>query len=227
MYTKSDILKQDYYKISKAAEFMGISSQTLRKRIDMGLVPCLRSENKYRLIPAEAIVEYLYSKNMLLPEPEILKHDVIYARVSTRKQEKRGDLERQITNIKLFAIEQNVKNLIVTSDVASGLNDNRKGLNSILNLIMDGKVDRLFIMYKDRLTRFGFNYIKRIIHMLEYKCRVNGIHFIVREESHTSKCSFIDQESIDITKTTLEDVLNEVSLSPCLVRNTIRMLTVV
>ena len=67
----------------------------------------------------------------------------------------------------------------------------------------------------------------QLIHMLEYKCRVNGIHFIVHEESHTSKCSFIDQESIDITKTTLEDVLNEVSLSPCLVRNTIRMLTAV
>lgn len=36
-----------------------------------------------------------------------------------------------------------------------------------------------------------------LIHMLEYKCRVNGIHFIVHEESHTSKCSFIDQESIE------------------------------
>ena len=180
MYTKSDILKQDYYKISKAAEFMGISSQTLRKRIDIGLVPCLRSENKYRLIPAEAIVEYLYSKNMLLPEPEILKHDVIYARVSTRKQETRGDLERQITNIKLFAIEQNVKNLIVTSDVASGLNDNRKGLNSILNLIMDGKVDRLFIMYKDRLTRFGFNYIKRI-------CDKYGTKIIIVSSEETTK----------------------------------------
>ena len=37
----------------------------------------------------------------------------------------------------------------------------------------------------------------QLIHMLEYKCRVNGIHFIVHEESHTSKCSFIDQESIE------------------------------
>ena len=36
-----------------------------------------------------------------------------------------------------------------------------------------------------------------LIHMLEYKCRVNGIHFVVHEESHTSKCSFIDQESIE------------------------------
>ena len=33
--------------------------------------------------------------------------------------------------------------------------------------------------------------------MLEYKCRVNGINFVVHEESHTSKCSFIDQESIE------------------------------
>lgn len=36
-----------------------------------------------------------------------------------------------------------------------------------------------------------------LIQMLEYKCRVNGIHFVVHEESYTSKCSFIDQEAIE------------------------------
>lgn len=36
-----------------------------------------------------------------------------------------------------------------------------------------------------------------LIHMLEYKCLVNGIHFVVHEESYTSKCSFIDQEAIE------------------------------
>lgn len=42
------------------------------------------------------------------------------------------------------------------------MNDNRKNLKSLIDLIQQGKVNRLFINYKDRLTRFGFNYIKQI-----------------------------------------------------------------
>ena len=35
-------------------------------------------------------------------------------------------------------------------------------MTSLIDLIQQGKVNRLFINYKDRLTRFGFNYIKQI-----------------------------------------------------------------
>lgn len=36
----------------------------------------------------------------------------------------------------------------------------------------------------------------KLISMLQYKCERLGIRFIVTEESHTSKCSFLDLESI-------------------------------
>lgn len=36
----------------------------------------------------------------------------------------------------------------------------------------------------------------KLIEMLKYKCQLEGINVIVREESYTSKCSFIDNESI-------------------------------
>ncbi|NBL00221.1 MAG: IS607 family transposase, partial [Erysipelotrichia bacterium] len=90
------------------------------------------------------------------------RKDVIYARVSTHKQKNRGDLERQINNLKIYASDLNPIDLEVISDVASGLNDNRKGLLKLINLIQEGKINRVFISYKDRLTRFGFNYIKQI-----------------------------------------------------------------
>ena len=64
--------------------------------------------------------------------------------------------------VKLFAIDHNVRNLLIKKDVGSGLNDNRKNLKSLIEMIQQGKVNRLFINYKDRLTRFGFNYIKQI-----------------------------------------------------------------
>lgn len=37
----------------------------------------------------------------------------------------------------------------------------------------------------------------KLISMLQYKCERLGIRFIVTEESHTSKCSFLDLESIE------------------------------
>jgi putative transposase len=32
--------------------------------------------------------------------------------------------------------------------------------------------------------------------MLEYKCKLVGINMIITEESYTSKCSFLDNESV-------------------------------
>lgn len=66
----------------------------------------------------------------------------------------------------------NPKNLEVISDVASGLNDNRRGLNKLIDMVLDGKIDRIFVLYKDRLTRFGFNYLERI-------CKKMGSKIIV------------------------------------------------
>ena len=90
------------------------------------------------------------------------KKDVIYARVSTYKQSSRGDLTRQIDKVKLYAVDHNVSNLCVMSDIGSGLNDNRKKLQKLLEMVQNNEVNRIFVLYKDRLTRFGFNYIKRI-----------------------------------------------------------------
>ena len=35
------------------------------------------------------------------------------------------------------------------------------------------------------------------INQLEYKCKLEGINIILTEESYTSKCSFLDNESIE------------------------------
>lgn len=42
---------------------------------------------------------------MLYEDSSTTKSDIIYARVSTHKQAERGDLDRQVEKVKLFAIE--------------------------------------------------------------------------------------------------------------------------
>ena len=58
----------------------------------------------------------------------------------------------------------------IITDVASGLNYNREGLQKLLTYAMNGEVNEVVIAYKDRLTRVGFEMIEWII-----KEKSNGV----------------------------------------------------
>lgn len=162
MFTKSQIMKQGNYKTGEIAKMLGLSIPTVIRYCEDGTIKHVKNQYGHRRIEANDFFEYLLTIGQGIDDSDQNKHDVIYARVSTHKQAERGDLDRQIETVKLFAIDYNVRNLLIKKDIGSGLNDNRKNLKSLIDLIQQGKVNRLFINYKDRLTRFGFNYIKQI-----------------------------------------------------------------
>lgn len=159
MYLKSQILSKPFYKPGQIAKLLNVTPKTISNYCDKGILVAITDpETNRRSITAESLLTFLQDKNMVSRDDE--RSDAIYARVSTVKQ--KDNLERQIDHLKIFAVDHNPKNLIVKSDIGSGLNDNRKELNQLINLVQSDKIDRIFIMYKDRLTRFGFNYIKQI-----------------------------------------------------------------
>lgn len=82
---------------------------------------------------------------------------IAYARVSSHRQ--KDDLERQ----KQF-LKKRYPNHILIEDIGSGINLNRRGLNKIIHLAIQGKVEELVVAYKDRLARFGFELIEELIH---------------------------------------------------------------
>jgi putative resolvase len=80
---------------------------------------------------------------------------IIYARVSTPKQKK--DLENQIELIKKYCFSKGIQVDSVYQDVASGINfEKRKDFFKLLDLVVENKVERIIITYKDRLSRVGF-----------------------------------------------------------------------
>ena len=85
---------------------------------------------------------------------------VSYVRVSSHDQKKKGDLLRQQEAIKDYCLKNNKKVDYELSDVASGLNAKRKGIKKLFQLVAKGKVSEVVITYKDRLTRFGFEYLE-------------------------------------------------------------------
>lgn len=190
MYKKSEILKKSTYKTGEVAKLLGITIPTVIRYCETGYIPYHTTETGHRRILANDVCDYLEKQNMLFNDEESIKSDVIYARVSTHEQANRGDLDRQVEEVKLFAINQNVKNLVVKTDVGSGLNENRKGILSLINMIQEGKVNRVFVLYKDRLTRFGYHYLERI-------CDFHGVSIVV-VSSETGSKSQLEELAEDI-----------------------------
>jgi len=83
---------------------------------------------------------------------------IIYARVSSSDQ--KSDLEKQIQYLTQYCSAKGYKVVDVISDVASGLKTNRRGLLKLFNYIVNREVDAVVVTYKDRLTRFGFEYLE-------------------------------------------------------------------
>lgn len=80
----------------------------------------------------------------------------IYSRVSTYKQKK--DLQNQTEMLKNFAFNAGYPINGIYSDIASGISfEKRKHFFELLDEIMDHKVERVIIAYKDRLSRVGFD----------------------------------------------------------------------
>lgn len=85
----------------------------------------------------------------------------LYARVSTPKQKQ--DLENQIENLKSFAMKNGYQVSGLYQDIASGISfEKRKEFFELLDLVVDGKVSKIIITYKDRLSRVGFDLFKHL-----------------------------------------------------------------
>lgn len=155
-------LSKEYYRPGEAAKMLNLHLRTVQRYCENGTLEYRLTETGRRSICRASLIRVLEANGLLIDDSVDVRKDAVYARVSTHKQRARGDLDRQIEKVCAFAACKNPKDLTVYSDTASGLNDNRKGLNALMDEVMKGKISRIFINYKDRLTRFGFNYLKRI-----------------------------------------------------------------
>lgn len=110
--------------------------------------------------------------------------DVIYGRVSTRKQ--LPNLQRQLEHL-----HTQHPNHRIISDCASGLNYKRKGLQTILELAFEGRLREVRIAHRDRLCRFGFD-------LIEFILEHHGAKIIVEDHSEASATSDLADDILSI-----------------------------
>ena len=142
-----------YYTINKFAKIIGVTPQTLRNWDRSGrLHPHHTSTNGYRY----------YSEEQLCAVTGIqfVPRKVIgYCRVSSRKQ--KDDLERQVENLRTYLYAQGNPFEIIT-DIGSGINYKKNGLQELIRMIEANRVEKVVVLYKDRLVRFGFELLETI-----------------------------------------------------------------
>lgn len=138
----------------KSKEFkkiLGLSNQALYER---------RKKGQLKFKKVNGILFYWLEENI---ETDTSRFNVIYCRVSNTKQ--KDDLDKQEQVLKEYAISNGFKVDYIFKDIASGMNESRKDLNELIKLVVENKVNKVFISYKDRLTRFGYNYFEYIFKM--------------------------------------------------------------
>ena len=139
-------------KSNEVLSMLGISRVTLCRYVKLGKIRVVKLPNGY----------YSYNKEDVykLKGLDVKRKKVIYARVSTSKQKK--ELENQIENITAYANKNGYGIDEVYSDIASGMNLDRKGFTKLLSAVMANEIDEVFISYKDRLARLDFDLVTRL-----------------------------------------------------------------
>jgi putative resolvase len=100
-------------------------------------------------------------------------------------------LDRQVGRLTSFALDSRMSISHIIKEVASGINENRKGIKSLLSIIDKEPIHYLVIEDKDRLARFGYIY-------LEAYCRSHGVEIITIEQ----------QEKKELNEEMVEDLIS-------------------
>ena len=160
MITEQELTKA-MYRTGEAAKYLGVSRQTVQRWIHIGKLSAHRIRNEYRdtvQVPREELIRMLQERHMLAPAP--MRRSVYYARVSSYGQKEKGDLDRQILLITELASGCGAFDPLIIKDTGSGLNPKRKGLLRMMDMARKGEIAAIYVANRDRLTRFGFEYLK-------------------------------------------------------------------
>lgn len=161
------------------ADRLGITTRTLQTWDRKGILKAKRSPTNRRFYTEDQINQYL-NKDSVSPH----KKQVAYARVSTYGQKE--NLKDQLSYIRQYADAHGVILDEEISDIGSGLNYKRKKWNKLLDEVMNNEIDKIYITYKDRFVRFGYDWFEDL-------CKKHETELVVLNNIDTSP----DKELVD------------------------------
>jgi predicted site-specific integrase-resolvase len=164
------VMSDGFERLLKPREFcevVDISYNTLKQRVREGRVKVYRTATGRWRIPYSEVKRILGLRQKYTEETRA----VIYARVSSSDQ--KSDLDRQAEYLTHYCVSKGYKVVDVLSDVASGLKTGRRGLLKLFDYVANRQADIVVVTYRDRLTRFGFEYLEYFFN--QYGVRVEVV----------------------------------------------------
>ena len=135
------------YKLSQYAKKYDVGYRTVWNWVKQGKAKAERTETN-RLVIVED------------EDKQVNDSVAIYARVSS--SENKNNLIKQRERLENYCAAKGYKVMKVVEEIGSGLNDNRKKLESLL---MDESIKKIVVEHSDRFSRFGMNYISKLLQM--------------------------------------------------------------
>jgi predicted site-specific integrase-resolvase len=166
-----------------AAASLGVHPNTLRNWDAANTIETIRTAAGQRLYNVDS---YLNVRG----DGSGASVNICYCRVSSRRQQ--PDLQRQIEYLQSAYPDHRI-----ISDIGSGINFKRKGLQTLLDLAMRGALKQLVVAHKDRLCRFGFD-------IIDYIVRKGGGEIVV-----------LNNDSVSPSRELVDDLLSIVHVFSC------------
>ena len=153
-----------YYSIHEFSKIIGVSAQTLRNWDANGkLHPHHTTVSGYRYYSDEQLNQVINVK-----PKNALQLDIVAFPAINRKM----IWNDRLINVKTYLLAKGQPFEII-SDIGSGINYKKKGLQELIRRISQNQVEKVVVLYKDRLLRFGFELIEYIASL--YNCEIEII----------------------------------------------------
>ena len=175
------------YKVGEFAKLLNVTVKTLQNWDKQGTLKAYRTPTNQRFYTEEQLNQILNLSNSNQMEKQGLK--IGYCRVSTHNQ--KNNLKNQEEYLRSYT---NAKGVIldeVFTDIGSGINYNRKDFNKILELVEAGEVSEIYVTYKDRFVRFGFDWFNNF-------CEKHGTKIIILNQPSTSPEQELAEDLLNI-----------------------------
>lgn len=175
------------YKVGEFANLLNVTVKTLQNWDKKGTLKAYRTPTNQRFYTEEQLNQVLGLSNEKQEEKSGLK--IGYCRVSTHNQ--KNSLQNQEEYLRNYT---NAKGVIlddVLTDIGSGINYNRKNFNRILELVEAKEISEIYVTYKDRFVRFGFDWFNTF-------CEKHGAKIIILNQPSTSPEQELTEDLLNI-----------------------------
>lgn len=153
----------NFYRVGTFAEKVGRSVSTIRRWEKEGKFVARRSPSGQRYFDDSDV------KTVLQPGfKEADREVIVYCRVSSAAQ--KNDLTSQVAAMETFCLSRGLAVDRWITEIGGGMNMHRKKMLEIMDSIECGKVAMLIVAHKDRLARFGFEYLEHVAE--KNSCRI-------------------------------------------------------